>query len=79
MGLAFALPLNLELALGTGPPLSNSWIINVIWLYIARNRTPYMSYMLLGGAVPKVCHNLVLSAVQLELLCTSTESSGLRT
>ena len=22
------------------PPLSNSWVINIIWSYIARNRTP---------------------------------------
>ena len=22
------------------PPLSNSWIMNIIWLYIALNRTP---------------------------------------
>ena len=26
--------------LGTAPPLSNSWLILIIWLYIALNRTP---------------------------------------
>ena len=35
------------------PPLSNSWIIPVIWLYIALNRTPNKDCYW-GGAVPKV-------------------------
>ena len=35
------------------PPLSNSWIINVISLYIALNRTPNIDCYWVG-AVPKV-------------------------
>ena len=35
------------------PPLSNSWIISIIWLYIALNRTPNIDCYWLG-AVPKV-------------------------
>ena len=27
----------------TAPPLSNSWIITIIWLYIALNRTPNLN------------------------------------
>ena len=45
---------------GSGPwglgwvlPLSNSWIINIIWLYIALNRTPNIDCYWVG-AVPKV-------------------------
>ena len=36
--------------LGTAP-LSNSWIINIIWLYIALNRTPSIDCYWVG-AVP---------------------------
>ena len=35
------------------PPLSTSWIINIIWLYIALNRTPNTDCYWVG-AVPKV-------------------------
>ena len=35
------------------PPLSNSWIINILWLYIALNRTPKLNCYWVG-AVPKV-------------------------
>ena len=38
--------------LGTAP-LSNSWIIIIIWLYIALNRTPNIDCYWVG-AVPKV-------------------------
>ena len=38
--------------LGTAP-LSNSWIISIIWLYIALNRTPNIDCYW-GGAVPKL-------------------------
>ena len=34
-------------------PLSNSWIILIVWLYIAFNRTPNIDCYK-GGAVPKV-------------------------
>ena len=34
------------------PPLSNSWMISIIWLYIALNRTPNIGCCW-GGAVPK--------------------------
>ena len=34
------------------PPLSNSWIMTVIWLYIALNRTPNVDCYWVG-AVPK--------------------------
>ena len=37
--------------LGTAP-LSNSWIILIIWLYIALNRTPNIDCYW-AGAVPK--------------------------
>ena len=33
------------------PPLSNSWIITIIWLYIALNRTPNIDCYWVG-AVP---------------------------
>ena len=33
------------------PPLSNSWITTLIWLYIALNRTPYIDCYWVG-AVP---------------------------
>ena len=36
------------------PPFSNSWIMNIIWLYIALNRTPNIDCYWVG-AVPKVC------------------------
>ena len=35
------------------PPLSNSWIITIIWLYIALTRTPNIDCYWVG-AVPKV-------------------------
>ena len=35
------------------PPLSNSWIINIIWLYIALDRTPNMDCYWVG-AVPNL-------------------------
>ena len=35
------------------PPLSNSWIIRIIWLYIALTRTPNIDCYWVG-AVPKV-------------------------
>ena len=35
------------------PPLSNSWIILIVWLYIALNRTPSIDCYW-GGAVPRV-------------------------
>ena len=38
--------------LGTAPPLSNSWIINIIGLYIALNSTPNIDCYWVG-AVPK--------------------------
>ena len=38
--------------LGTAP-LSNSWIISIIWLYIALNRTPNTG-LLLGGVSTQV-------------------------
>ena len=31
-------------------PLSNSWIINIIWLYIALNRTPNIDCYWGGGS-----------------------------
>ena len=34
------------------PPLSNSWIILIIWLYIALNRTPNMDCYWGGGQYP---------------------------
>ena len=34
------------------PPLSNSWIISIIWLYIALKRTPNIDRYW-AGAVPK--------------------------
>ena len=34
------------------PPLSNSWIITIIWLYIALNRSPNIDCYW-EGAVPK--------------------------
>ena len=41
-GLCFRIidELSLRYSLGT-PPLSNSWIIFIIWLSIALNRTPH--------------------------------------
>ena len=39
--------------LGTAPPLGNSWIIVIIWLYIALNRTPNIDCSWVG-AIPKV-------------------------
>ena len=38
---------------GVLPPLSNSWIIITIWLYIAVNRTPNIDCYWVG-AVPNV-------------------------
>ena len=35
------------------PPLSNSWIISIIWLYIALNRTPNIDCYWVG-AVPNI-------------------------
>ena len=35
------------------PPLSNSWIIIIIWLYVALHRTPNVDCYWVG-AVPKV-------------------------
>ena len=35
------------------PPLSNSWIMNIIWLYKALNRNPNMNCYR-GGGVPKI-------------------------
>ena len=35
------------------PPLSNSWMIFIVWLYIALNRTPNIDCYWVG-AVPKV-------------------------
>ena len=35
------------------PPLSNSWMMNIIWLYIELNKTPNIDYRWVG-AVPKV-------------------------
>ena len=37
--------------LGTAPPLSNSWIRIIIWLYLALNRTPNIDCYWVG-AVP---------------------------
>ena len=39
--------------LGTAPPLSNSWIISIIGLYIALNRTLNINCYW-GGAVPNI-------------------------
>ena len=36
------------------PPLSNSWITILIWVYIAPARTPNIDCYWRGGAVPKV-------------------------
>ena len=44
------------------PPLSNSWIINIIWLCIALNRTPNIDCYWVG-AVP----NIQLRLVNVEL------------
>ena len=44
----------LDYALGTAPSLSNSWIISIIWLFIALNRTPNIDCYWVG-AVPKLC------------------------
>ena len=52
----------MDLSLGLGwilPPLSNSWMIFSIWLYIALNRTPNMDCYWMG-AVPKVEGFLIL-------------------
>ena len=35
------------------PPLSNSWIIRIVWLYIALNKTPHINCYWVG-AVPKL-------------------------
>ena len=35
------------------PPLSNSWMITIIWLYIALNKAPNIDCYWVG-AVPKV-------------------------
>ena len=35
------------------PPLSNSWILSIIWLYIALKRTPYIDGYWVG-AVPNL-------------------------
>ena len=35
-------------------PLSNSWIIIIIWLYIALDRTPNIDCYWGGGAVPNL-------------------------
>ena len=35
------------------PPLSNSWIIHILWLYIALNRTPTIDCSWVG-AVPNL-------------------------
>ena len=36
------------------PPLSDSWIMKIIWLYIALNRTPKIDCYWVR-AVPKTC------------------------
>ena len=41
------------LHLGYCPPLSNSWAILIMWLYIALNRTPNIDCYWVG-AVPKL-------------------------
>ena len=40
------------------PPLSNSWITVIIWLYIALNRTPNIDCYWVG-AVPKVYYDKI--------------------
>ena len=51
---ALGMPVALKLGLGSvRPPLSNSWIVTLIWLYIALNRTPNIDCDWVG-AVPKV-------------------------
>ena len=40
---------------GYCPPLSNSWIMNLIWLYIALNMTPSIDCYWVE-AVPKLSH-----------------------
>ena len=44
--------LSLGFRLGTAPP-SNSWMIDILWLYIALNGTPSIDCYWVG-AVPKV-------------------------
>ena len=44
------------------PPLSNSWVILIIWLYIALNRTPNIDCYWVG-AVPKLYNNSALKAL----------------
>ena len=44
------------------PPLSNSWITIIIWLYIALNRTPNIDCYWVG-AVPKLWDSIGLSPV----------------
>ena len=51
--ITFKFRISLGFRLGTAPPLSNSWIMNIIWLYIALNRTPNIGCSWVG-AVPKV-------------------------
>ena len=36
------------------PPFSNNWIISIVWLYIALNRTRIWTVTGGGGAVPNV-------------------------
>ena len=38
---------------GVLPPLSNSWIVMILWLYIALNGTPNIDCYWVG-AVPKI-------------------------
>ena len=51
------------------PPLSNSWIIFIIWLYIALNRTPNVDCYWGGGggAVPKPKLMAIMAARSAEI------------
>ena len=49
------------------PPLSNSWIIDIFWLYIALNRNPNVDCYWVG-AVPKAYSPLSLGSPGRHLL-----------
>ena len=59
--------------LGTAP-LSNSWLVNITWLYIALDRTPNI-YCYWVGAVPKAWGCSVLG-VAIAVACIPASGTG---
>ena len=62
------------------PPLSNSWIITIIWLYMALNRTPNIDCYWVE-TVPKSYHNLVLGVPSIGYhpsSCSTMSALGLK-